>query len=119
MKPEVLEAIRGSVAKWEGIVNGSGVDEGVDNCPLCAMFYEGNCDGCPVRAKTKLSGCKNTPIEVWRQLWLTHFRKDQRRFYAETPISLEIAKAVVQFLKNLLEDYEHGRSNHAIGCGAK
>lgn len=116
MKPEVVEAIRGSIAKWEGIINGSGVDEGTDNCPLCAMFLAAQCSGCPIRDKMGKSYCRGTPIEVWRELSLKHFGKSEKRFYAATPVSLEIAKTVLQFLKNLLPEEsdpghipDHGR----------
>ncbi len=39
MNNETLVALRGSIEKWEKIVGGSGVDGGIENCPLCKEFY--------------------------------------------------------------------------------
>jgi len=36
---KALEALKGSIKKWERIVEGTGVDEGADNCPLCELFW--------------------------------------------------------------------------------
>lgn len=66
MAPEVLEALQGSIAKWERIVAGTGKDHGVDDCPLCQMFNTESaayrpCRGCPVYEKSGRSLCSSTP----------------------------------------------------------
>src|SRR5262245_41236356 len=33
MDDETLEALNGSIAKWQAIVGGTGEDEGAENCP--------------------------------------------------------------------------------------
>jgi hypothetical protein len=38
MDEKTLEALKGSIRKWEAIVDGTGEDDGADNCPLCHMF---------------------------------------------------------------------------------
>ncbi len=72
MDPATLEALRGSIRKWEAIVAGTGTDNGPDNCPLCRMFHseyfdDGDdtpcCLGCPVADAVKNTGCAGTPYE--------------------------------------------------------
>lgn len=48
---ETMEALEGAIKKWEKIYAGVGVDEGVDNCPLCELFDDDDCTGCPECAK--------------------------------------------------------------------
>lgn len=77
--PEVtLTALRGSIAKWEAIVDGTGIDDGCNNCPLCQKFngevlgrddgppeedHEGAwvCRGCPVAMATNRDHCGGSP----------------------------------------------------------
>jgi hypothetical protein len=61
MTPEVEVALEGSIAKWRAIVAGTGTDLGTRNCPLCKMFIDKNCRGCPVRERTGFSRCQATP----------------------------------------------------------
>lgn len=88
MTPETLTALRGSIAKWEAIVNGTGQDKGTKNCPLCQMFFNvtGNCDGCPVKESSGQSGCDGTPYD--------HYDRDMP----------EIAEEELEFLKSLLPE---------------
>jgi len=57
---ETLEALKGSIEKWERIVYDGARDRGAANCPLCKLFSSW-CDGCPVAEKTGLSSCEGTP----------------------------------------------------------
>ena len=54
MDTKTLTALKGSIAKWEAIVAGTGEDRGTENCPLCAAFYHHpkHCEGCPVERST-------------------------------------------------------------------
>ena len=66
MNKKTYLALQGSIAKWEGIVDGSVEDEGSDNCPLCQMFFgksRANCNGCPVMEATGLTSCSSTPYD--------------------------------------------------------
>ena len=74
MNAKALEALKGSIAKWEAIVDGSGTDNGQKDCPLCQIFdqepedpdeYE-PCAGCPVAEETGMDGCSGTPYTSWR-----------------------------------------------------
>ena len=63
---EQKKALRGSIRKWTKIVNGTGVDEGPDNCPCCKKWYENDdCSGCPIREFTGKDGCGGTPYDLY------------------------------------------------------
>ena len=101
MEKETLEALKGSIWKWEKIVEGTGRDEGVTNCPLCTIFYfnKEHCKDCPVYIKTGLSGCDGTPYEEWDKEveWITNVGKK-----AATAKQKAAAQREVDFLKSLL-----------------
>jgi hypothetical protein len=68
MTPETLEALKGSIEKWQRIEAGADTDKGTDNCPLCQLFHEdhrltdgASCDGCPVSDRTGKLFCRGTP----------------------------------------------------------
>src|ERR1035437_6588064 len=64
MDERKLVALKGSILKWKHIVAGTDIDRGVDNCPLCDLFYYGHaCRGCPVFAKTGQTACQGTPYQ--------------------------------------------------------
>lgn len=98
MNAKTLKALRGSIAKWQAIVDGTGVDEGNKNCPLCQRFVyfwfgykkpiAKMCVGCPVYEKTGKKGCRNTPYDD----------------YAYGSDSIKNAQAELDFLKSLLPE---------------
>lgn len=98
MNPQTLEALKGSIAKWEAIVLGQGVDRGPDNCPLCKQFRKikerfVSCAGCPVAQRTGLNGCKGTPYEDY----------ERASIQGSSPKRLtERARKELAFLKSLL-----------------
>lgn len=66
MDTKTLEALRGSIHKWEKIVAGTGEDLGCKNCPLCQLFHTTSdidqlCDNCPVFENTKERFCGGSP----------------------------------------------------------
>lgn len=63
---KAMEALEGSIKKWEGIVEGTGIDDGAENCPLCQMFGKISCEECPVMKKTGEDECRKTPHQDWR-----------------------------------------------------
>ncbi len=82
MDPETLATLRGSITKWRAIVDGTGVDKGVKNCPLCARFFglenpdepedDTMCFGCPVREDSGEDNCGGTPYQEWVQHHRAH-----------------------------------------------
>lgn len=71
MNVDTLVALHGSIAKWEAIVAGTGIDLGAINCPLCRLFLNRlhiphlGCSGCPVMERTGKSYCEDTPYEEY------------------------------------------------------
>jgi len=109
MNKKTLNALKGSIRKWEKIVNGTGVDFGGKNCPLCKLFPF--CEDCPVFLKTWLKACENTPYEAW----LIHQNKVHNRHGWRMPESglkvlcpecKRIAERELKFLKSLLPEEE-------------
>lgn len=63
MDDRTLIALMGSIQKWENIVAGTQEDRGLEDCPLCMLFHYDTCDGCPVKSKTGMDGCKGSPYD--------------------------------------------------------
>lgn len=106
MTPETLTALQGSIAKWEAIVAGKGVDDGGDNCPLCKLFIENDhCAGCPIASHSGAAGCCNTPYDQWYRL---HRPFNSVPLKAETPEQFDAAQAELDFLRSLLPVWQWG-----------
>lgn len=101
MIPDTLQALRGSIAKWRAIVDGTGKDEGVDNCPLCKLFHsdEGCDDRCPVKQRTSQDFCFGSP---YVDLWVTDDWDPGEM--ADTPIKIDAAESMLGFLISLLPE---------------
>ena len=87
-------ALRGSIRKWEMIVDGLIEDEGSDNCPLCQLYAtqaaietDTECRGCPVMTATGKNNCDDTPYSDW--YWSSN--------------DLGHATRMLDFLKSILE----------------
>lgn len=108
MDKDTLKALKGSVRKWERIVDGRGADNGTYNCPLCKMFLLGEmrCAGCPVKEASGQSYCRGTPYENWDDV--VEEELDFPRRISDLPSvrlrrdALRYAKDEVRFLKGLL-----------------
>jgi len=99
MDAETLEALKGSIAKWEAIVAGTGVDNGPENCPLCQRFRDATgrnvtCDGCPVAERVKETGCHGTPYYAYEEANCAGDLTDEEM--------KPLAQAELDFLKSLL-----------------
>lgn len=110
MDDKTLEALKGSITKWENIVAGTGVDHSVDNCPLCLMFHpdftdgdtdDNPCDGCPVKVATGYGYCENSLYEKWLDV-----TDDIWPRKASTPEAIQAAQAELDFLRSLLPKEE-------------
>ena len=105
MKPEVVEALTKSIAKWEKNARVRNVERattGANDCPLCLMFNEeyrkdglGHCVGCPVMVATGQDSCYGSPYQEASQAK----RVGASEFRAA-------AKDEVAFLRSLLPDGE-------------
>lgn len=115
MDADTLEALKGSIKKWEGIVAGTAGDESAANCPLCQKFQVNRapgkklCEGCPVRDASGDWGCGNTPYEAWEQFngecsHVSHIDEGEQLtgYVDKCPECLRLATAELDFLKSLL-----------------
>lgn len=65
--------LKRSIEKWERIINREDVDHGADDCALCLVYNSDDshfphCGGCPVAEKAGISGCRNTPYNIFCKL---------------------------------------------------
>jgi hypothetical protein len=98
MDAETLEALRGSIAKWEAIVAGTGMDLGGANCPLCRKFaHKPRCAGCPVVAAVGYHGCTGTPYMDGEFHWV-EIEEGRKSFQPTHATACE----ELDFLKSLL-----------------
>jgi hypothetical protein len=102
MNEETKTALLGSIEKWKAIEDGTGIDLGPRNCPLCEIFWnEYRCGSCPVKKKTRRSVCKETPYQEWEE----HHNSNHRNFNGLEnlcPTCSELAKEEREFLESLL-----------------
>lgn len=107
MNKKTLTALKGSIRKWEKIVQGKGIDDGIANCPLCHVFYDNDCKGCPVRKKTGYWCCIGSPHEEWEG-WTPGLPENESGGYDFTgyPEAKKAARAELRFLKSLLPKEE-------------
>jgi hypothetical protein len=64
MEPRTLEALKASIAKWERNVEADRAEHVLissEDCPLCMLFYDEDCVGCPVMQATGALCCGKTP----------------------------------------------------------
>lgn len=96
-----LQALKGSIRKWKLIVDGKGVDNGGDNCPLCQKYREFYCEKCPVMKATEETSCDGSPYENW--MWFSvRARKPGLLPKVVDVNTRNAAKAELAFLKSLL-----------------
>jgi hypothetical protein len=65
MNKATLIALKGSIQKWHDIAYHSGMDDGINNCPLCGLFWTDDCIGCPVAIETMDTYCYGSPYTTW------------------------------------------------------
>ncbi len=113
MDAEVLEALNGSIAKWEGIRDEKRENLGASNCPLCHLFLREyndavavNCLECPVMKYTGLAGCEATPYEEYSRLQADFENIDLVKDHAAAEVLRKLMSATAQsevdFLQSLL-----------------
>lgn len=107
--PEQTVAIKGSIEKWERIVDGTGKDRYCYNCPLCKIHED--CEGCPVPVLTldnnggnlpeDYEGCDDTPYEKWHHHLVNAHKRLPRKVHC--PTCKELAQAELDFLREVLK----------------
>lgn len=108
MDARTLKALKASIAKWQRNVAAKIPGEAktqAQDCPLCKLFFDDHCKGCPVAAGTGMGCCGDSPYEPamdawydWRNaVWEERDDEEERRL-----AWAEAAQAEVDFLKSLL-----------------
>jgi hypothetical protein len=97
----VVKALKLCIRKWKYIVRyyenaGQAFldDGGSWTCALCALFLDASCEGCPVRAKTGLAECKDTP-------YCDHYNVFKNSMDLRS--ALKFARQEVKFLESILK----------------
>lgn len=104
MDAATLEALRGSIAKWERVVREGVSGKSWKDCPLCVKFWDGDCRGCPVKHKTGYDACQGSPFEEYVDAYEEHqFGSDMSAsLIGKEPDVVLAAQAELDFLKSLL-----------------
>jgi hypothetical protein len=112
MDVETKNALEESIAHWERNVKAETPEEAgtrAEDCALCQLFYDGDdfsqpCEGCPVKNKTGIKNCGNTPYYsaleklVW---WTTEYESNFSTSNNYKIMWCEAAQAELDFLKSL------------------
>lgn len=98
MDARTLEALKGSIKKWEGIALELKENHGTHDCPLCQLFHGGRCEGCPVKERTGLDCCDGTPY------W--DYVRYADEYGTVSGYALAIADKELEFLRSLLPEGE-------------
>lgn len=104
MDMRTRKALVASIAKWERNTRVEAPEEFLvtpNECPLCRVFFEDDCEGCPVMAATGKWACAGTPYEDASDAkddWMfVHPAGDE-----EMGIAHAAAREEVLFLKSLV-----------------
>ena len=116
MKTETKEALIRSIEHWRNIVkqceNGeTEISIGPKNCALCRLFLpqagrpkELDCEGCPIKERTGLSRCQDTPYDKFDRLMEDMDLEGEE--FNDWPALTEAAKEELEFLESLLTGEE-------------
>lgn len=95
-------ALKGSIKKWKGVVEGEPERAGLD-CPLCKIYFEKVCSGCPISEWVGEIRCDGTPFRPWVDVAPEMYSIGLGSFrVATTPEAIAAAKKELAFLKMLL-----------------
>lgn len=80
-----------------------GLKLSVEDCPLCRLYFEDDCRGCPVFEDTGTSACYGTPYEQVTSA-VRDYKLQGDNIHADKVIIA--VKAEVDYLKGLLNNRE-------------
>lgn len=96
-----MQALEDSIAHWEANVAAQTIKDiklGIRHCALCHVYYNSDCQGCPVNARTGQMYCVGSPYNAAQYA-------AERLEDNPTPETWEIyrraAQAELNFLKSL------------------
>ena len=89
--------LKGSIEKWKRVAAGTHEDQGINDCPLCKLFFMKGCQGCPVSEKTGQTVCRDSPYPVWGLAVMARVKQT-----ATNKKLKKLARAELNFLRSLL-----------------
>lgn len=98
MDEKTIRATQGAWRKWDKIAKGKATNGVARDCPLCALFLDNGCSGCPIKAATGKASCQGTPNAAYVVL--------ERVIGPDHPAARDAAYAFRNFI-NLLLPPEH------------
>ncbi len=107
MNKQTLDALIAGVEKWERnalVVNPDQAEIWDDTCKLCHLFVMKDCNGCPVREKTGVPNCGNSPWERASSAlanWI-YWMNDTRKNRNARARFRRAASAEAKFLRSLI-----------------
>lgn len=111
-----LKAARESVAAWKDKLTETAPDcilIGVSVCPLCKLYFDNGCNGCPVKDFTGEEDCDGTPyhaaakaLAAWRRQ--VHETYDDAEPYKQA--WRDAANEEIAFLEGIVTIVERERS---------
>jgi hypothetical protein len=104
MKREALRALKESIKKWENNVikahENKEILTGPENCPLCRLYKDRGCEGCPICIETYEMECNNTPNTMIEAILFDNVEGNLEK----------ACKDEVKFLKSLLPKPKHKKA---------
>lgn len=98
-------ALMASIEKWERNAVAKTFDDvliGPNHCPLCKIYLDDDCAGCPIYAKSGVRYCSNTPYYDCEQAYesweISKTSKGSRKQFQTD------ARAEVDFLRAVLAE---------------
>lgn len=84
-------SLKETIAVWEHkvkIPDNHHVPVGVDNCPLCRLYYKQQCKGCPIFTHTGQPQCGNTPYHDFQAALDGQLMTKGARIHAKRELAL-------------------------------
>ena len=108
-KSDLLLVRKCITEKWKPILHRGKIEHGVEDCFLCAEYYnlsiDHDCKGCPIFQKTGRVHCHSTPYMLWEHAGFNRVEDKESAGYAV---------AEINFLRRLERDLQK-KLNRRVG----
>lgn len=101
LSDEAEKGLLDSIKRWKRLAIGKrleGESVGPEQCPLCCLYLEEECKGCPIARHMQRQFCAKTPCEKADAMY-DEYGLDSMEFRAA-------ARKELEFLKQVLKSYE-------------
>ena len=97
MDAKTTKALEASIEKWETNAQVPALEEAKiapRDCPLCDIYWDIDCDGCPVARRTGCRGCTGSPYSAAAKAFAAN----------DLPGLHSASRREVEFLTSLLQE---------------